>query len=124
MSFDERRVEDVTVLDCYGQLAYTAGDELKRRILALCGSDPVKVVLNLERVTYVDSSGLGAVVDAFIKVRKRGGALRLVNPSARTRHLLEITSIAPLFETYACDTDAVASFNRDQTTATIPKDSC
>jgi anti-sigma B factor antagonist len=123
MSFDERRVADVTVLNCYGQLAYTAGVELKRRILALCESDPARVVLNLERVTYVDSSGLGAVVDAFIKVRKQGGSLRLVNPSDRARHLLEITSIAPLFETFACETDAVASFNRDRTTKTIPKDS-
>ncbi len=113
MSFDERRVQDVIVLNCSGELAYTAGAELRRRIITLCKCDPAKVVLNLERVTYVDSSGLGAIVDALIKLRKRGGALRLVNPSIRVRHLLSISAIAPLFETFGCETDAVVSFQTE-----------
>lgn len=111
MSFDERQIQDVIILNCVGQLAYTAGAELRRRIVELCGSGRANVVLNVEGVTYVDSSGLGGIVDALIKVRRRGGDLRFVNPSARMQQLLKITAIAPLIETYQSEAIAVASFN-------------
>ncbi len=110
MAFDERRVEDVILLNFHGQLTYTSGIELKHRVAQLADGDTAKVILNLEDVTYVDSSGLGAIVDTFIKLRKRGGDLRFVNPSSRCRHLLDITNIAPAVQTFPSENDALASF--------------
>jgi anti-anti-sigma factor len=110
MFFDERTIHDITVLDCGGRLTFTAGAELRRRITALGTGPARRVVLNLERVSYVDSAGLGAIVDAYMQLRKTDGAMKFVNPSRRTRHVLQITGIATLVETHPTVTAAVESF--------------
>jgi anti-sigma B factor antagonist len=110
MAFDERIVHDITILDFKDRLTFTAGAELSKRITTLVAHGVTKVILNLERLSYVDSAGLGAIVDAVIQLRARDGALKFVNPSARTLHVLEITGIATLVETFATELNAVASF--------------
>lgn len=109
MAFDERTVHDITILDFDGRLTFTAGVELSRRITALAQAGVSNVVLALDRVSYVDSAGLGAIVDAFMQLRQRDGMLKFVNPSSRTRHVLEITGIATLIETYPTEAAAIAS---------------
>lgn len=113
MPFDERHTRDITILDFEGRLTFTAGVELSRRITALMAARETKVVLNLERVTYLDSAGLGAVVSAFTKLRGGKGGLKFVNPSARTQHVLDITGIAKIVETFASERLAVASYGSE-----------
>jgi anti-sigma B factor antagonist len=110
MPFAERRIQDIAILDFEGRLTFTAGAELGRRISALAASDTTKVVINLERVSYVDSAGLGALVHAFTELSQRHGMLKFVNGSARTQHVLKITGIATLVETFASEKSALASF--------------
>jgi anti-sigma B factor antagonist len=110
MPFDERHIQDITILDFEGRLTFTAGVELSRRITSLMAARAHKVVLNLERVTYLDSAGLGAVVGAFTKLRGEKGGLKFVNPSARTQHVLDITGIAKIVETFPSERLAVASY--------------
>ena len=113
MSFDEQTIHDITILDCEGRLTCTAGAELSRRITAIGSSAATKVVLTLERVSFVDSAGLGAIVDAYMQLRKRDGVMKFVNPSNRTRHVLQITGIATLVETHPTVVAAVESFRID-----------
>jgi len=110
MPFDERTIQDITILDFEGHLTFTAGAELSRRIASLADARVTKVILNLERVSYVDSAGLGAIVSAFTELRHAGGVLKFANPSRRTQHVLEITGIATLVVTFATETAAVHSF--------------
>lgn len=109
MPFDERTIQDITILDFEGHLTFTAGAELCRRITTLAASNVTKVILNLERVSYVDSAGLGAIVGAFTELRRRDGVLAFVNPSVRTQHVLQITGIATLVATFATEAAAVLS---------------
>jgi anti-sigma B factor antagonist len=110
VNVDERQIQDVTILDLEGRLTFTAGTELSRRVMTLAARHTTKVVLNLERVSYIDSAGLGAIVHAFTRLRGANGGLRFVNPSARTQHVLEITGIASLVETFASEQLAIDSF--------------
>ena len=114
MSFDERQVEDITILDLEGRLTFTAGTELSGRVMTLAAMRSTKIVLNLVRVAYIDSAGLGALVHAFTWLRGAHGALKFVNPSVRTQHVLQITGIATLVETFASETLAIASFADSQ----------
>jgi anti-sigma B factor antagonist len=114
MSFDERIIHDITILDCDGRLTFTAGAELRRRITAIGTGAAKKVVLNLERVSYVDSAGLGAIVDAYMQLRQSDGMLKFVNPSSRTRHVLQITGIATLVETHPTIVAAVQSYRGEE----------
>jgi anti-sigma B factor antagonist len=69
-----------------------------------------KLVLDLAAVSYIDSAGLGLMVAKFVSLRSRGGDLRLVHPTPRSMHLMTITSLATVFETYASEDAAVRSF--------------
>ena len=93
-----------------GRLTFTAGAELSRRIQALLMGGATQLVLNLEDVSYVDSAGLGAVVEAFTAVRQKAARLTLLNPTERTRHLLEITGLARIIETFDSQAAALASY--------------
>ena len=117
MSFDERQIRDVTVLDLEGRLTFTAGTELSRRVMALASRHATKVILNLERVSYIDSAGLGAIVHAFTNLRGANGGLKFVNPSPRTQHVLEITGITSLVETFTSEKLALDSFAVPQPSA-------
>jgi len=110
MAFDERHIGGITLFDLKGRLTYSAGSELSTRIGARCLSPPTHVVLNLETVSYIDSAGLGAIVEAFTAVRHCGGELKLLNPTTRTRHLLEVTGLAQIVATFDAEDEALASF--------------
>jgi anti-sigma B factor antagonist len=110
LGFHERTIAGVTVLDVEGRLTFTAGADMGRRIQALLLGGATKLVLNLEDVSYVDSAGLGAMIEAFTMARQKAVRLTLLNPTARTRHLLEITGLARIVETYDSEAAALASW--------------
>ena len=70
MRFSERIIAGVTVLDLEGRLTFTAGADMGRRIQALLVGGATQLVLNLEGVSYVDSAGLGAMIEAFTVARQ------------------------------------------------------
>jgi anti-sigma B factor antagonist len=110
MSFNERSVGSVIILDLAGRLTYSAGLEMGERLQVLSAQGPEHVLLNLQDVSYIDSAGLGAMVEAFTRVQGRGGALKFLNPTDRTRHLLEITGLTTIVSMFDDESSAVASF--------------
>lgn len=92
MKIDERRIEDVVVLDLEGRLLLGEGDrELKEKVDGLVEAGEKKVALNLKGVPYVDSGGLGAIVRCYTTLSRNEGRLKLVNLNKRIRDLLSIT---------------------------------
>jgi len=108
----ERRVGDVTVLTLAGRLVLDEGDApFRERIESLVTEGRLDIVLNVHDVTYMDSCGIGALVEKFVSLRRRGGHLKLVCPTDRCRHVLEITHLLPIFEVYDSEERAVHSFS-------------
>ena len=66
--------------------------------------------LDLEQVSYVDSAGLGELVQAYVTARKRDGSLKLLNVTKRLRDLLVVTRLLTVFETFDSEEEAIASF--------------
>ena len=110
MGLNERMIAGVTILDLEGRLTFTAGVELGRRVQALLIGGTTQLVLNLEDVSYIDSAGLGAIVEAFTVARHKAVRLTLLNPTERTRHLLEITGLAKIVESFDSEAAAIASW--------------
>lgn len=111
MDIAAREKEGITILSLRGRL--TVGGEstdLRERITALVTSGVKNVILNLEKVDYIDSTGLGTLVICFTTVRKAGGALKLLNLDKRAIELLVLTKLATVFEIYTDEQDAVNSF--------------
>ena len=117
MSLDiqQREHEGIVILDLKGRI--TVGPEasaLRDRIAALIKAGTVNMILNMEHVAYVDSTGLGALVMCATSVRKQGGNMKLLNLNRRNIELLVMTKIATVFDLFADEQDAVNSFFPDR----------
>jgi anti-sigma B factor antagonist len=111
MDISERTVGDVTVVDVSGKIVMGEGDTiLKDKVRSLAQQGRKKVVMNLGGVSYVDSAGLGALVQGYATIKNQGGTMKLVNVAKRLKDLLTITKLSTVFETFDSEDAAVKSF--------------
>jgi len=97
----EKLVSGVIVLDLRGRIVLGPETEaLRERVRRLLEAGHTRIVLNLEEVNYMDSSGLSTLVSSFTSVRMQGGELKLLNLTKRIRDLLLITKLSTVFEVY------------------------
>jgi anti-sigma B factor antagonist len=113
MQISERSAGNVTVLDVSGPVTLTAGDDqvFKDKINSLVHRGHKKILVDMGRVTMVDSAGLGEIVAAYTTVTKAGGSLKLVNLTKKLEDLLSITKLLTVFDTYDSEQDALKAFN-------------
>ena len=110
MKITQHAVGDVTVIVPVGRIVTEDGDVLRNVVDTLVQQGRVKIVLDLQQVTYIDSSGLGQLVAGFTTVTNQGGQLKLLKPTKRLKDLLEITRISAIFEIYDDEGKAVRTF--------------
>ncbi len=106
-----RDVGVVTVIDFSGPITLGEGSALLRGMLRdLITKGHRKIVLNLGDVNYIDSSGIGELVGAFISMRNQGGELKLLNLTKKVQDLIQITKLYTVFDVYTDEASAVRSF--------------
>jgi anti-sigma B factor antagonist len=111
MYVEKRHRDDVCVLDLVGTcLQQESGDGLRDAVQSLLHDGTTKLVLNLGRVTHVDSAGLGRIVQCRALVERGGGTLKIASLTQGVRDLLSITKLVTVFETYDHEEDALTSF--------------
>lgn len=112
MQLEERKVGDVTVIVVSGDITQNKGGDLvlKKKVGDVLQQGHKKLILDLGGVSYVDSAGLGELVQAYATTKKQGGTLKLVAVTTRLRDLLTITKLVTVFDSYDKQADAVASF--------------
>jgi anti-sigma B factor antagonist len=76
----------------------------------LAQNGPPRVVIDMEGVSFVDSTGLGSVIAALKQIRNRQGELRLAAPNQQVRVVLELTTLDRVFPYYATVEDALSGF--------------
>jgi anti-sigma B factor antagonist len=98
---------DTAVLRPTGRLTMTTAAELRASVdEAVAGGHRV-VVLDLEGTTFMDSSGLGALVGGLRATREAGGDLRIARPNAQVRTVLELTTMDRVLRPHATVEDAL-----------------
>jgi anti-sigma B factor antagonist len=107
-----REAGRVTVLSLTGRLSVDEESALRQAVNALVQADRLFLVLNLAAVSLIDSAGLGTLVAACVKVRRRQGDVKLVRLTPRNNHAMRITRLDKVFESFASEDEAVASFER------------
>lgn len=111
MKIDKRVRDGVTILEVEGKITIGKGDvALREAVLAALGEGAKKLLIELGRVSTVDSSGVGELVSAFTTVTNRGGKLKLVNLPPKVTDILQITQLITVFETFDNEDEAIASF--------------
>lgn len=111
MTVTERPIGNVTIIDVSGNVTLTDGaDQVRDKVRSLMQQGHKQVLVNLAKVSYMDSAGLGELVQAYSTVSKQGGKLKLVSPTKRLKDLLVITKLSTVFESFDDEALAVASF--------------
>jgi len=112
MQVIERRIGDVTILQLIGRLELETGDLILRdTINHLVEEGQVKLVLDMKDVTRLDSAGIGMLVSKYLTVRRAGGTIKLLHPTERTDHLMDITKLTTVFQVFDDEASAVKSFD-------------
>ena len=109
LRLESRPVGDVLIVQCYGRIV--TGNEVFT-LHSSVGDSIVKygdIVLQLDNVDFVDSSGLGALVRLMQAARAKGGDLKLTGVSPRTRKTLQMTGLHSQFEIYDAVEEAITA---------------
>jgi len=107
-----REVAHVTILDITGRIVL--GEEihsLRDAVRALVAEGKKKIILNLNGVDYLDSSGVGELVGSFTTVRNAGGELKLLNLTQKVHDVLHVTKLYTVFDIKDDEFTAVRSFD-------------
>ena len=96
---------EIMIYQVQGEINISTSPDLKKHFEK---QPPKKVIVNLEKVTYIDSSGLATLVEMLKKTKSQGGNLGLAAMSDKVKSLFEITKLDKLFAIFPSQDDAVA----------------
>jgi anti-anti-sigma factor len=108
-SIEQRRAGVVTVFTAHGALTTSGGDgELRRAVRTAVDEGARHLVINLQDVVDIDSSGVAELASAHITTNNRGGTLRLCCLSKKLKQIFAITRLEDVFAIDASEADAIA----------------
>ena len=99
---------DVAVLAVSGEVDVATVPRLREQLHGLVASGTPRIVVDLDAVDFLDSTGLGVLVGALKRVRANGGELALVCTSPRIRKVFEVTGLTKVFELHDTVDDAAS----------------
>ena len=111
MRIEERVVNNVTVVKVHGDIILNgSGPDLADKVRTLLEQDRRRIVLDMGDVRYVDSGGIGELVESFTATQHRGGSIKLLGVTKRLNDLLVITKLLNVFECFDTEDEAIGSF--------------
>lgn len=111
LEITQHEANGISILALKGRLVL--GDEssgYRTTVMRLLSSGSRRIVINLEHAHYIDSAGLGALIETHRTTKEKGGRLALCSLGPKFRRALEIAKLLPIFETFPNQDAAVRSF--------------
>lgn len=105
-----RRCGDVSIVDVTGELTSFASGALAQAIAGLLKGGRKKIILNLGGLSYLDSSGIGELVQNYLTVIKRDGEMKVVGLTPRVEEILKITQLHRVLHQFEDEKSALESF--------------
>ena len=111
MKITQREVDNAVVLDLSGKLTGGPDAETFREVFkSLIDQGKKNVVVNLEKVSWINSTGLGILISGYTSVRRGGGDLVIMHASDRIESILYVTKLNLLFKSYETEDEALKGF--------------
>ena len=110
MQLSSRKTGSVVIIDVEGKIILGEGD-IKQAVDELLLRGEKNILLNVAKVPYVDSAGLGEIIRCFTAIRKGGGTFKLLAPNQRLIDLFSVTKLLNVFDWYNNESAAVTSFS-------------
>jgi anti-sigma B factor antagonist len=112
MEISRRESGDIVILDVNGEIDLYNAPEIKDTINKLIEEKKYNVVINLDKVSYIDSSGIGALISSLSNLKKYQGGLKICNVSGSVRKVFELTKLTSFFEIYDSEQEAISTFKK------------
>ncbi len=105
-----------TIMDILGEIDLYEAPKLKREIDNLIQEGNCRLIINLKKVSYIDSMGIGVLIYTISELKKKQGALKVYNLHKTTKKIFELTRLIRFFMIYSSEEEAVESFASEQKT--------
>jgi anti-sigma B factor antagonist len=106
MEIAQRDHDGVDILDVEDRLTAAVAPRLRSAVADLVAAGRTRVVVNLAGVTFIDSSGLGALVGALKATRTAGGDLRIAAAPEQVKQVLRLTNLDRVLNVHATAEEA------------------
>lgn len=109
LSLDTRHENGHTIIEVGGEIDVYTAPRLRDQISELVADGNFHLLVDMERVDFLDSTGLGVLVGGLKKVRAHDGSMQLVCTQERLLKIFRITGLAKVFAIYGTQADALAA---------------
>jgi anti-sigma B factor antagonist len=118
-SIDVRQSGSVSLVEVRGRLTSFEAKAFRDFLQGLLKRGCRNIVLNLTRLDYLDSSGIGELARNYMSTVKHGGAMRVVGLAPKVQEILKITQLYQLFPEFPDETSALESFDSKASAASV-----
>lgn len=112
MNINKKMKNDIVILHIVGEIDLYNAPEIKDIINKIIEERNYNVIIDLEKVTYIDSSGIGALISSLSSLKKYHGSLKIINVYSSVRKVFELTKLTSFFEIYDSEQDAIEAFSQ------------
>ncbi len=98
MELNTRERDGIVIIEVSGEVDLYNAPTLKEEIQKLVEQEKYKIIMNLDRVSYVDSSGIGALISSYSNLKKFQGSMRISNVAGSVRKVFELTKLTSFFD--------------------------
>ena len=107
MKLDVSTSHQITIITvCESRMDASVAPEFRKRVIELCMTPGVELILDMNQVTFIDSSALGALVGCYKAVISCNGSFALCGVSGAVLELLKLTRLESVFPCYPSIDDA------------------
>lgn len=111
MNITQRKVGDVLIVELSGRMTIGQGDaEAGDAVRSALASGERKILLDMDDVPVVDSSGVGELISCYTSANNRTATVKLLKLSPRVGDVLKSTRLIGVFEIFDDEAEAIASF--------------
>ena len=112
MSFFSEKINDIVIETVeISRATFKEAENFKKQLNHDIDRGYIKIIVDLSKCAFIDSTFLSTIVTALKKVSKIGGNLKLASVHSETQALLELTGTVKVFEIYASKDEALKSFS-------------
>jgi len=109
LQISARRIDKITIFDVIGDIDLANSPEIRKALLKELKEARVpRVVMNMSRVRYIDSSGVASLVEGLKALRDVGSRFILFGLSPSAREVLQLSRLLKIFEVYDDEAQALA----------------
>ncbi|MGH3509174.1 MAG: STAS domain-containing protein [Nocardioidaceae bacterium] len=108
LSLETRQADGHMIIEVGGEIDVYTAPKLRDKIGELVGLGNYNLVVDLEKIDFLDSTGLGVLVGGLKKVRAHDGSLQLICTQERLLKIFRITGLAKVFAIHSSQADALS----------------